>query len=145
MTSNRRKWLAPIGAFAIAALLFGGLPANAATGTTNWYGLVNGHSYWNVAQANGYTGLARAGTDVGASDGVLVPAGWMGATARVFVGTSLKRESGYLFTSSSVYSFGTTVDYSMHGNFYSYGVSANYNGSGNSYFYTYNSPTQTAG
>jgi len=137
---------------AVAFLVsFGGamsVGAYAADGTHSNY-TVNGYNYTNWASAYGGTPSldGHACTSVKRNGSGTIPAGWMGATARAFQGTTLKIESGYQFTSTAVASTANCVTTRgvFTGLFYSYGVTAAYNGNGNSFFYTFKSPTQTQG
>lgn len=111
----------------------------------NWgnYGPVNGYSYKNRAMAQVYNNYLGAGTDVSNQAYVSVPAGYMGAKARLYNSSNVLVDFSTMeYNSVSVISFGVLFQRNSYprGYYYSKGITAAYNGNGYTQYTTLQSP-----
>jgi len=116
--------------------------AAAASSGYGYYGPIGGYYYKNRADVDNTYGYIRAGTYDTTQNGGSVPAGYMGALARLYKGGALCSQYGYNYngsTSSGIETYSSTGCGS--GVYYSYGATANYNGNGYNYTYTFQSPS----
>ncbi|MEU5539965.1 ATP-dependent Lon protease [Streptomyces sp. NPDC020362] len=126
--------------------------ASAATAYSPWayYGPVYAHYYKNRAWV-GTSSRIYAVTDVYNQSTTNVPAGYMGALARLYRNQVLCTQTGYAYNTGPAagMSVPTTGNACGSGAYYSYGVSKAYNGNGYNAYFTYESPhvsaTATAG
>jgi len=120
----------------------------AGTASSNWfnYGPVNGYYYENAAIVVTGSSGAWATTIAETSNKQTVPAGYVGAQARLYNSEgSLKLSSNWMYNSSSNVTGvqPSTSIYTTRGTYYSSGFSQAYNGSGYNNYGTYRSPNQT--
>lgn len=144
------RWV--IGAFLAGALISAPLAATAGTATSaeSAYS-VGGRGYNNQAKiVTNTTGSAGAGTalaytSVSTQTGS-VPAGYMGARARMFNSSgTLLQQSGITYNSANNVSYMSVNTYrSGHGVRQSWGVTWGWNGSSYGAFYTFKSPFQNS-
>lgn len=104
-----------------------------------------GHDYRNQATIVTNSSTSWAYTDVGTyNPSVNVPAGYMGALARMYKGSALCSQKGYTYNDTSLTEFDEgTFTSCGHGTYYSYGATQAYNGNGYNSVYTFKSPNQS--
>ena len=146
MKSNRRKSTI---AFSISVLLglSAGISTPAQAGTADsTIGLftVYGVNYTNQATIYTTPGSANASTLITTASGT-VPAGWMGARARLFNSSGVLIQEGQTsYTPVKAAGYGVSTIRSATGTWYSYGVTYSWNGNGYSAYYTFRSPNQSS-
>lgn len=114
--------------------------------TTTAYGPYDGYNYENSAAVALTNGSFAPWTYVKTQNGASVPAGYMGANARLYNANTnaLVYKTGMDYLDSSSNNFSTVYfGGQLSGSYYSYGVTAAYNGNGYTDYYTFKSPSLT--
>jgi hypothetical protein len=132
-----------LGAFLLAGFVTAGAgAASAADGQTSAF-TVAGYSYNAHAGITSNATNAVAVTDVNHATSGNVPAGYIGANARMFTsGGTEVGESGFKYTTTAASGIGVPYLHGPSGTYYSYGVASGYNGNGYNNYYTFKSPNQ---
>ncbi|MFD6781124.1 ATP-dependent Lon protease [Streptomyces diastaticus] len=127
-----------------AGLLGAFTPQAAAAAYSPWgyYGPVKGYKYKNRAYISDSSRL-YASTTAARNGSGNVPAGYLGALARLYKGSKLCASNGYSYTSGRANSFSvpTLGKGCGAGTYHSYGVTKAYNGNGYNAVYTLKSPS----
>lgn len=141
-----RNFKVSICSFLVGILLsMGALVAYAGVANSNYvsYGPVFGYTYKNQASISTGGTSAAAYTWVQNYDYANVPAGYMGAKARMYNSSNvLVAQSDYLYNSSSSYGFNQMTMRSASGTYYSKGLTQAWNGSAYNTYNTAQSPNQ---
>jgi len=108
-----------------------------------YYGPILGKSYRNQATVVTGTDHAWAYTYVETTGQENLPAGYMGALARLYKSGTLCSQQGYTYNDTALAGFSEATFVNCgRGTYYSYGVTKAYNGNGYNAVFTFQSPSQ---
>jgi hypothetical protein len=144
----KRKFKFCVSIFLVGIILgLSSIPVFAGITESPWgyYGPISGYSYKNHALLDVSTNGQNALTSSYKDGSGTVPAGYMGAQARLFKNDALYKYSSMLYNSSASSTLVESTGYFKGGSgtYYSYGITAAYNGNGYDTFYTFKSPSQS--